>query len=233
MAASSESRVEELIAAINVHFATHKAAYLENCVNATKLLLTWIGYLRSSVSREVADRLLDAIQATCIEVAGCLSIGFVRPAVFSIRSQLELLLAWVYFNDHPVEWQYAQINLDEYPMRAENLKYMRSHSDRFLERFALLLKCKKRREDDPYGLLSVHVHSVSAAAAPSIGELRTLVQDKKRCDECVELQKEVAEYLTDVLAAWYADHWHDFPVDIKDHLAARLTPSPLKQFCAN
>src|ERR1700676_2613843 len=101
MTGSSEDRVEELRLAINDHFAKHKANYLNNCIDATKLLLIWLGYLRSSVSRNVADRLLDATQATCIEVAGCLSNGFVRPAIFSIRSQLELLLAWVYFNDHP------------------------------------------------------------------------------------------------------------------------------------
>ena len=189
--------------------------------------------MRSSVSGKAADRLLDATQATCIEVAGCLSIGFVRPAVFSIRLQLEFLLAWIYFNDHPIEWQHSEKNLDDYPLRAVNLKYLRSFGSRFSERFTLLSKCKKRHDDDPYGLLSVHAHGISAAAAPSIGELSTLVLTKKRCDECVELQSDVAEYLTDVLAAWYADRWHDFPADIKDHLKSRLTPGTLKAFCAS
>jgi hypothetical protein len=233
MPSASEERVEKLKLAINNHLDTQKAIYLDSCIIATKLLLSWLGYLRSSVSRKVADRLLDATQATCIEVAGCLSIGFVRPAIFSIRSQLEMLLGWIYFNDHPVEWQSAERTLDDYPMRGVNLKYMRSYGAHFSERFALLSKSKTRRNDDPYGLLSVHVHSTTAAAAPSIGELSSLVQSKARCDECVELQKDVAEYLTDILAAWYADRWHDFPADIKAHLQARLTPNLLKEFCGN
>ena len=228
-----EEQVEKLRLAINNHCETNKAIYLTNCVTATDLLLRWIGYLRISISRNVADRLLDAAQATCIEVAGCLSVGLVRPAIFSIRSQLELLLAWIYFNDHPIEWRHVQSYLDDFPMRAVNLKYMRSYNPRFFERFTMLVKYKTRKNDDPYGLLSIHVHSTSPSAAPTIGELQTLVQNTTRCNECVELQKDVSEYLTDVFAAWYADRWHDFPTEITAKLKSRLTPNALKEFCAD
>jgi hypothetical protein len=231
MSSSEDAQVDKLLASVTAHSSKSKGKYLADCISATSLLLTWISHLRTSISREVCDRLLDAAQATAIEAAGCVSLGLVRPAIFSIRSQLELILAWIYFNDHPVEWRQVENIREDYPMRASNLKYMRSYSARFQERFALLAKSKVRKNEDPYGLLSIHVHSTAVAAAPAIGDLASLVKPNNICEECIELQKEVAEYLTDVLAAWYAGHWHDFPDEIKAHLKKRLTTKLLPEFC--
>src|SRR5262249_30115049 len=207
----------------------NKGEYLDKCTGVTGKLLIWLAYLRSSISRQVADRLLDAAQGAAIEVAGCISHGLVRPAIFSIRAQLELLLAWIYFNDHAVEWQHFERTMRDFPTRADVLKYMRSQSDRFYDRLKLLHKTMKRKNEDPYSILSVHVHSISAVGAPSISDLSSIVQEKEICDQCVDLQKDVAEFLTDVLAAWYADHWHDFPEDIKSALSARMTVKELKE----
>lgn len=231
MSPSSHQRAEELLAAINKHCSAHKGAYLDKCCDALALLLVWFAYLRSTFSRQVADRLLDAAQATAIEVAGCISTGLVRPAVFSIRAQLELTLAWMYYNDHPVEWQFFEATGKDYPMRAVIVRYLQSTSARFADRFKLLQKTKKRKDDDPYALLSVHVHSIAAKGGPVIGSLSSIVQSAKNCDECIELQKQVAEYLTDTLGAWYADRWHDLPADIRTHLSGRLNQKDLKDFC--
>jgi hypothetical protein len=45
------------------------------------------------------------------------------------------------------------------------------------------------------------------------------------------LQTEVAEYITDVLASWYADRWHDLPTQVTAEVKARLGAGKLKQFC--
>jgi hypothetical protein len=231
MAASSDQQVDDLLAAIQLHCKNGKGKYLDGCLAATSLLMEWFGYIRSSISRQVADRLLDAAQATAIEAACCLSVALVRPAVFSIRAQLELTLAWIYFDDHPVEWRFFEKTGKDYPMRAPLIKYLHGTSARFTDRMKLLLKSKTRTEDDPYSLLSVHVHSISAHSAPPIAQLAAIVQSDKSCNECVELQRQVSEYLTDILSAWYADRWQDFPQTIKDHLSKRLTPTDLKEFC--
>jgi hypothetical protein len=124
MAASSDQQVDDLLAAIQLHCKNGKGKYLDGCLAATSLLMEWFGYIRSSISRQVADRLLDAAQATAIEAACCLSVALVRPAVFSIRAQLELTLAWIYFDDHPVEWRFFEKTGKDYPMRAPLIKYL-------------------------------------------------------------------------------------------------------------
>jgi hypothetical protein len=231
MALTSDQEVEALRVAIDAHCTKHKGKYLDSCIVASALLLAWFGYLRSSVSRHVADRLLDAAQATAIEAACCISVALVRPAIFSIRAQLELTLAWIYYNDHPVEWQLFEKTGRDYPMRAALIRYMHTTGPRFDDRLKLLQKTKTRKDDDPYSLLSVHVHTISGKGGPTIASLVSAVRSDKTCDECVILQAHVAEYLTDVLSAWYADHWHDFPAAIKTHVQSRLTPKDLKAFC--
>ena len=231
MADSSDDQVSALLASVTVHSGKHKGEYVEKIGAATRNLLVWLEYLSSSVSRKSADRLLDATQAAIIETAGCLSLGLVRPAIFSIRVQLELVLAWIYFNDHPIEWGRFETTGIDYQLPAAALKYLRNNSDRYHDRFEVLSKNRRRVNIDPYAILSIHVHSNSPYSAPTIGPLSALVRPEATCEECVGLQQEVVEFVTDVLASWYADKWHDLPSEIKSELRKRMTGAALKEFC--
>jgi hypothetical protein len=51
-------------------------------------------------------------------------LGFGRPALFSMRAQFELVLAWIYFNDHPVEWRQFETQGEDFPLRAALIKYI-------------------------------------------------------------------------------------------------------------
>jgi hypothetical protein len=188
-------------------------------------------YLRSTISRNIADSLLDSAQGTIIEMAGYLSLGLVRAAIFSTRAQLELTLAWVYLNDHPVEWSYFQNTGRDYPSRANLLSYFRNNNERFQERQRILSRNRRRKTEDPYGLLSIHVHTISPSGSPTIGPLSALVQSESVCNEALELVSEVTEYLADILIAWYANHWHDLPPEATVDISRRLTAPELAEFC--
>jgi hypothetical protein len=231
MPVSFDQQVDALKAAVDAHCMRCRGNFLTKTTKATELLLIWLGYLRSTISRQVADWLLDGVHGSVIEVAGCLSLGLVRPAVVSLRVQLELLLAWIYFNDHAVEWSHVQKSVEDFPSRSTLRKYMRDNSTRFTQRFEILAKRKTRKTEDPYGVLSVHVHSTSVFSAPTIGPLSSLVKTDAACLECVDLEAEVAEYLTDTLASWYADRWHDLPAQVTASLRSRVTSAKLSEFC--
>jgi hypothetical protein len=209
----------------------HQAKYLSATTQKTHLLLVWLSYLRTTVSRRTADTLLDTSQGALIEIAGCLSLGLVRPAIFSIRAQFELLLAWIYFNDHPIEWSNFEKTGRDYPLRGVLISYFRNNDDRFSERFRLLLRKRERQTEDPYNILSLHVHSISPSLGPTVGPLSSLVQPESVCDEALTLLAEVIEYLTDTLASWYADRWYDFPREITEAIETRLTAVELAEFC--
>jgi len=232
MSAADDQMVNDLLVAVTLHASSHKGAYLEQVTAATHTFRIWLSFLRATISTHIADAMLDATQATIIEIAGCLSLGLVRPAIFSIRTQIELLLAWVYFNDHPVEWRHIQGHLRDYPMRARLLQYMNNNNERFQPRFQMLLRKRTRRTEDPYGLLSVHVHSSSTFASPQVVPLPALIGGATACSECIEMQVEVGEYLNDTMGAWYADRWVDFPPEVRAAVQARLSAPELKEFCS-
>ena len=116
-------------------------------------------------------------------------------------------------------------------MPAAATAYMNNNNDSYQTRFKILMKHRKRKHEDPYGILSVHVHGTSSFSAPTVVPLASLVRKGSTCDECIDMQVEVSEYLTDVLAAWYVDRWHDFPSEITTELKSRLTALKLKEFC--
>ena len=225
-----DASAAQLHKTLNVRATTTKGHFVSEVSSAAHPLLVWLQFLRTTISRKIADSLLDAVQASMIEVAASLTLGLVRPAIFSMRVQHELLLAWVYYNDHHVEWGHRERTNEEFITRAVAIKFLRDNDRRFDERFKLLQSKKKRPMDDPYGLLSIHVHTTSHYAAPSVGPLESVVKSLSDCEECVELQKSVAEYLCDVLAAWYASRWHDFPTEISNAIKSRLNTKDLKDF---
>jgi len=230
MSATEDKAVAALVAEIQKRALKQKGKPVEEITQATRLLLIWISHLRTIISNSAAEHLLNGVQGAIIEVAGCLALGLVRPAIFALRVQLELTLAWIYFNDHAVEFAQIENDAHEFPLRAKLKGYMQEYGGRFSKRLTILSENRTRKIEDPYGILSNYVHSHSELSSPKVRPLQEIVESDARCAECVELQKEVAEYLTDTLAAWFADSWHDWPQTIKDGLSSRLTAKKLKDF---
>ena len=77
------------------------------------LLVHWLDYLSAFHRTGVADSLLEAARSSVREVAGLLSLGLARPALFSLRGQIDLLLAWLYFKDHGVEWSHGSSRITQ------------------------------------------------------------------------------------------------------------------------
>jgi hypothetical protein len=231
MPTDADEQVTDLQTAVSNHATQHGARYLNDTTVRSRLILIWMGYLRVSVSRGWADRLLDTAQGALIETAGCLSLGLARAAIFSIRAHMELLMAWIYYNDHPVEWTKFEKSGHDYILHSAILSYMRSHDEKFQTRFRLLIRYKTRSTEDPYGILSIHAHSISGTLGPTIAPLQSLVQGSTVCDEVISLWGEVSEYLTDIFCCWYGDRWQDFPLEVRQHLTSRLPAPDLAEFC--
>jgi len=68
----------------------------------SKLFLEWVPFL-NSLKTGVADELLDGAVSSLREVAACSGLGLVRPALLAMRTEIDLILSWLYFKDHSVE----------------------------------------------------------------------------------------------------------------------------------
>jgi len=225
-----EQNSSRLRKAIVKHSEANGAEFLRETAANSACLLDWLGYLRASVSNEFAAPLLNGVQASVIEVAACISLGLTRPAIFSMRTEYDLLLAWIYFNDHVVEWEYLQKTGKGSILHSQVLKFLANHHSRFVDRYKILEKSKQRPIDDPYNLTSIHIHSTTAYAVPAVGTPDTMVNSVEQSRKCIELQFVVAEFLSDVLSAWFADRWADFPPSIISQLKSRLTSPNRKEF---
>ena len=176
--------------------------------------------------------MLTACRSAQIEAASCLSLGLVRPAIFTIRLQFELFLAWLYFNDHPIEWATTKRGELDFPMRQQNISYLDRHDARFKARFALLSKYSSRSDKTPYKTLSNFVHGSTIDTMPDSYNPSTLVKADGAVDACVALQCDVSEYLSDVASSWLTSRWMDYPAINRADVEGRLAAGKLKEFCS-
>ena len=232
MAGDIDQNVAALLAAASDHGATIGIERSRGVAAEAQVLLDWLNYLRQSEATGVADALLDGTQGAIVETMGCLALGLVRPALASLRSEIDMTLAWLYFKDHKVEWNQLRDAGRGFQTKAKVLDYVKKHWPGFQSRFKLLTQKHTRREEDPYQLLSAHIHGQTDFTAPRVGQLVELVGDAQLSEDCVILQHDVAEYIGDVLLALYGDKWTALPGSVMNGLEHRLNTKQRKAIFA-
>ena len=222
MPTDHEVQVQSLIESINNFSGISGANTCSSVESNSMILLHWIKHLTSYHLTGTADDLILAVGSSLREVAGSLSLGIIRPALFSLRSQIDLVLTWIYFKDHPVEWKYVNDSGDGFKMKKELITYLGVYHKFYGTRFGILNSIAKRKEDEPYRFLSAHIHGQSVAVLSNANNLSDLVRPSSECNECIEAVYAVAEYLNDVLLAIYADNWISLPEEIRTSAESRF-----------
>lgn len=166
---------------------------------ASDVLLCWISLLRKHCLTGVADELLTAVSSSIREAAAFAATGMVRSCLFSQRAQADLLLSWLYFKDHEIEYATLCRSGDGFVLKKEALSYLTTHYKCFGEKLGELNRIHTRKELDCYRLLSAHIHSQSPFVIAEVNNLEDIVRTTKLIKECIQLQSDVAEYLSDIL----------------------------------
>ena len=204
-------------------FSTSHGKAMSLAIEKKSALLTvWVQYISSYHLTGTADELIQAVGSSVREAAGSLSLGLLRQTLFSLRGQIDLLLAWLYFKDHAVEWEHANLTADGFKMKREILLYIEAHTPKFGAKFGILKNIALRAEVDPYRLLSAHIHAQSGPVLPAIVNLKDMVKTVAQCEECTEAAFAVSEYLSDILLAIHLPNWHSLPTAIQVAAKARF-----------
>lgn len=217
-----KKQVEELSARSAAFSGKHGEDVVVLFQRECKLLIEWLSYLGTSQRTNVADTLIDGASSSIRESAACLAMGLVRPALFSLRTQIDLILAWLYFKDHPIEWRTVNEFGEGFKLKREILDYLSEHYKGFSSRFTVLKEVASRKTDDPYRLLSAHVHAQSVPALPVATNLVDVVRDEALCIECTVMAREVCEYTSDLLSCVYGSKWAAIPTTIRTTIETRL-----------
>lgn len=230
-ASGHQVQVSALIQATSDFGNNYGVALSQEIENNSLLLLAWIEYLHKFHITGTANELLSAIHSSIMETASCISLGLVRPALFSMRSQIDLALFWLYFKDHSVEWDHVNKTGDGFKLKKEILEYLRTHDKGFDNRYGILKLISTRHEVDTYRLLSAHIHGQSKPVLPATTQLQDVVRDITICNECAVVAKETAEYINDIMISVYANKWQSLPELITTSTEQRfLSQAQKKQF---
>ena len=225
------TQLSEMLKLISNNCNSNKKKIVTEGESASALIHAWLIYLKENKTTGVADSLLDGTISAVREAICCTSLGLVRPAINSLRLQLDLALAWIYFKDHMIEWERVQRSGEGFKLKAELIKYLGDNDERFGARFGLLKQVVSRRLEDPYRILSAHIHGQSEFVLPKISSPTDIVASTEAQDELLQLQTEVSEYINDLFMSIYADQWISLPDAIRTALISRFkTPEQKANF---
>src|SRR5580704_11348649 len=113
----------------------------QSCADAASPILAWVKWFRSCRPQSHAKELLDGTEASVLEAVSYVSFGLARAALTAIRTQVDLLLSFTFFREHPAEWRLINWTGDGFKLRSDVLKYhkeMEAGRGGFAERLGMM-----------------------------------------------------------------------------------------------
>lgn len=211
----------DLANAVSNFIASEGIKFLSSYEDSSRLLLCWLLVLRKHYLTGTADELLYAVASSVREAAALAALGLVRPTLFSLRAQADLMLSWLYFKDHPIEYRNLCRAGDGFVLKKEAMKYFSDNYPAFSEKLGTLNSIANRKDIDIYRLLSAHVHSQSPFVISEVKDLKDIVRTKELVAQCCSLQRDVSEYLADILFSLGMLNEAAMPPTIRNNVISR------------
>lgn len=189
---------------------------------AARSQLLWLHYLLEHRDTGTARCLIEGMESAIREAVACLILGLARPALNSLRMQIDLAISWLYFKDHPIEWELIQHTGENFKLKKELLQYLKDWHPKFGGRIGILQQIKRRKLVDPYRLLSAHMHGQNELSIPDIKAPTDALAKPGILAEVPLIQAECCEYLSDILWAVFGDHWRALPTELMSDLNERF-----------
>ncbi len=208
------------------------ASLADRTAGATQEVALWIQYFRATSNDRCGAELLAGAHAATLETVGYVELGLARAAIAAIRLQLELLLSYTYFRDHPAEWAKVGRTGDGFMLFSALDAYFRSVGKNVVSRLDLAEKHGKSGLRRTYRLLSAHVHAQSPLTLPKGGELPSLIAPEKTLNEVIDLERQAGEALSNYLVALLAESWPDLPAPIVQRVRKMLPKERRDSFFA-
>jgi len=221
--------INELGRRLQASLRTSGASTEADFLAAAKPIVLWADFLeRAEIG--ACPMVLHALRSVIAEACACAAMGLARPTLTVLRAEIDVALVWIYYSEHPREWRNINVSSDGFKLKSELLRTFEGIEPAFKRRFSILKLQKTRTEDDPYRLLSAHVHLQNESVFPSMSCLADVVQPQLNV-QIVALQAEVSEYINDLFFSMYAGDWVALPAELTLPLRARMaTPAQYAEF---
>lgn len=206
-----QKETNDLVASVTQAVGAGGATRVSDLIEAQKLVYLWLDHYSSSQGAKAARELLDGTRAACIEAAAYQALGLGRAVVAGIRTQVDLLLSYTYFRDHPAEWKRLCETGEGFMLRGEIERYHRDFDPGFGARLGMLDSLGVEKLSDLYRIMSAHVHAQSNLTMPSASHLVEVVSPAPFLLTIPDLQRRVAAALSRYLVTIDARLWVDLP----------------------
>ncbi|MCH7654481.1 MAG: hypothetical protein IIC95_00660 [Chloroflexi bacterium] len=226
----ASTQLRDLNAAIQKHWSTAGESLALATASAADDLALWLVHFRSMALSPTASDLLSGAQAAALDTIAYAFLGLGRAAITSIRLQVELLIGYTYFKDHPIEWDAVRQTGDGFMMVSAVTKYHSDIDPTLTARMQMASQRLSPTLQQMYKILSAHVHGQSPYTLPKSGPLQTIVVDEATMRLIVELQTQSIDAVSTFLVAVYAHDWPQLPQTFVSRVAKGLTPTQRKKF---
>jgi len=205
-----------------------RATAADSCAQSLRISLSWLkNELHDDCSHDLSI-LLNGCYGSAMEAVCLISFGLVRPAVSSLRSHYELFLRYLYYRDHPVEWDATKSYRAKSKLPGEIKKYFSEYFPDYKSRMTALEKCKNRSFVDCYDILSGIVHGSALNSIAGEIEMLDLVEKIEVVNQAVPIFEGTSECLSDICFALYSNNYPSLPTEAKKSLECRLSKKEIK-----
>lgn len=217
-------------AAVDATVKAHGSDLGEQCGANSQRLIEWVHWYRTKRRAEWCLDLLTGVEASVREAVGCVALGLGRAAILAIRTELDLLLAYTYFHEHPAEWRRVCQTGDGFKLKAELVRYHGDLTPGFGPRRDVLETAAPPSLDEIYRKLSAHVHGQSIHSFPKVHELKDLVWTERALKEVVEMQAQAARAMSFFLLAVHGYELTEIPQPFIDDATKLLSEKQERVF---
>jgi hypothetical protein len=218
-----ENQIKSLLEAVEAYSTGHGGDQSRAALAATDELRLWLHYFATHHPSVCARELLAGARAAILESIGCISLGIGRGAISAIRLQIDLLLGFTFFSDHPKEWERVEQTGDGFMLKSDIHKYLDEMTPGFKNRLQMIESSSGLSLSEIYRVLSAHIHGQSPYTMPHHGKLEELVLSVETLDSIVELQRRSTLATSNYLTAVYAPQWTALPPEVVKRVRESLS----------
>lgn len=213
----------ELINYISNNNKEDSLLLMNQATDSCSELLIWLDCLATHFQSSTALELLNGARSSMLEAVAYIGIGFGRATITAIRSQIDLLLAFTYFCDHPQEWDVVQKTGNGFMLRSDIHKYHQETKTNFTKKLALVDASEENSLTKVYRILSAHIHGQSPLTTPKSGHFKELFSSHEFITSLIELQQQVDRCLSNYLAVIFMEMNISPPSHVESRIKEQLT----------
>jgi hypothetical protein len=226
-----EPQLSDALSRLEAHIRTDGAQHAADAAEAVADLLIWIQHFRTVAGADSASELLVGARAAAAESVAYTAFGLGRAAIGAIRCQIDLMTAYTYFKDHPVEWRHLAETGEGFMLPSAVERYHRDMDSAFGQRLDWIENSGGARLPKVYRLLSAHIHAQSSYTLPTFSKVSDVVtSDSKYISSIIELQRVTTDALSNYLVALYSARWPELPESIVRSVSANLASKYRAEF---